>query len=405
MRATATGFTEAVGGNLTSETPGPRLDDEGFCLPNTEAYEAQQQALSDLEHYPVRVVERTLHDDLGETSYARFTQERVRFSDGAVRLLSRAEPKRRYFGKEHISPFPISDGDALFTGPNGVNNDLLDAYAKLGYPVEWLHHQGRHTLLPLSRKRMLTMMHFLSTKSVGRSAHHDHALFDDLDRRTGIAYDTSEVLRDGFSRSAMSGEAFVALAPLYKRAVLYSDLTAKCFAEGYDTLGNAKAMVRQGPKEALGLGRLVQETMRRELAGERGAVLKMVGTFDIHPLNVAHEIAWIRPLINGDSGVYSRAIPLETVGVRGFLTQDDMSQYAAHLLIHASHPNLALVQDEGTHVEGVTQEMLRKKVERFSRVMDFMKAHDMTLSGLQPTDFLEPTQDYWIAGQDYLVAA
>lgn len=126
----------------------------------------------------------------------------------------------------------------------------------------------------------------------------------------------------------------------------------------------------------------------------------MASTFDVHPLNVAHELAWIRPLINGDNGVYSKAIPFDTVGVRGFLSRDDMSQFAAHQLIHAVHPKLALIVDSGSHVEGVNQAMLGKKVERFRRVMDFMRDHDMSLTGITPADFLPANQSYWLAGEE-----
>lgn len=382
----------------------PRHFDGGFFIMDEATVDQQQQATEQLPDYKVMVINRVTHKDLGETEDARFTQEKVRFSDGAVRLLSRAEPKSEHFGST-ASPYSISAGDALFTGPKGVNNELLVAFAGLGYSVEWLHHQGRHSVWPTSRQRMMTMARFLSGKSVAKSAHHDHALLDHIAATGGASYDTDNILRDGFSRSAMSGEAFVALAPHYGRNVPFSDLVAKCFAEEYDTVGSVRAVATQLPKELVGLSRLVTETVKREVAGERGALLDMASTFDMHPLNVAHELAWIRPLVNGDSGVYSKAIPLDTVGVRGFLSRDDMSQFAQHQLIHAAHPNLALIVDPGSHVEGVNQAMLAKKVERFRRVMDFMRNHDMTLDGITPADFLPADQSYWLAGEEKLPVA
>jgi hypothetical protein len=172
--------------------------------------EAQQQAFLELPTYEVNVLRRTTHKDLGETPFARFTQEVVRFDDGAVRLLTRTAPKERYFGNSGVIPYAISGGDALFTGPDGMNAEFIDSYAKIGYPVIWLHHQGRHAPFPTNRERIKTMAHFLSSKSVGKSAHHDHAVIDDLESKEAVDFNTAVILRDGFSRSSMSGEAFIA---------------------------------------------------------------------------------------------------------------------------------------------------------------------------------------------------
>ncbi|MCA9329195.1 hypothetical protein KDA11_00985, partial [Candidatus Saccharibacteria bacterium] len=379
--------------------------DGGYFVYDQGVDQEQQSASLQLPEYNVRVINRIHHKDLGETAEASFTQEKVRFSDGAVRLLSRAQPKSRYFGADNISPYAISAGDALFTGPKGVNSELLIALAGLGYHVEWLHHQGRHAVWPTNKQRVATMARFISTKSVGKSAHHDHALLDNLESTGSVDYDTTCLLRDGFSRSAMSGEAFVALAPKYGRQVPYSDLVAKCFAQEYTTAGNIRAIITQAPKELRGIARLAVETASREIAGETRALVNLAGTFDLHPLNIAHEIAWIKPLINGDNGLYSRAIPDDTVGVRGFLSMDDMSQFAEHQLIHADHPNLALIVDHGTHVEGVNRSMINKKVERFKSVMNYMRQNNMSLTGLSPVDFLTTEQAYWIAGQQVLTEA
>ena len=63
-----------------------------------------------------------------------------------------------------------------------------------------------------------------------------------------LNYDTNKILRDGFSRSSMSGEAFIAMAPAFDREVPHSDLTAKCFAlyVGLDSLIELAAV--QGPE-------------------------------------------------------------------------------------------------------------------------------------------------------------
>ena len=381
---------------MLSDVVASELRDLGLA---DAVFENQQQAVNALPEYSVTVESRKLHKDIGETAFARGVQETVRLSDGAVRLLTRFTPKPRYFGKGNVSPYPLIGGGALATGPSGINAELMQDLALLGYPIEWLHHQGPHSLWPSSVGRLKTIGRFLSSKSVGKSAYHDHAVLDHIDQNGGVAYDPTSVLRDGFSRSAMSGEAFIALANRFGREVLYSDLFAKCFAKGYTPLGNAVAWAEQAPKELQGLVRLTREAIERELAGESGALESLVGTFHVHPLNIAHELAWIRPLISGDNGIYSEAIPLGTVGVRAFLSEDDMSQYGLHQLIHTFHPSLALIVEEGTHVEGASKAMRDVKVDRFRRVMSFMREHDMSLTGITPNDFLPHSTQYWRAGE------
>lgn len=358
------------------------------------AQEKQQQAFMELPTYEVNVVRRKTHKDLGETAYARFTQEVVRFDDGAVRLVTRADPKVESFELDAISPYAISGGDALFTGPNGMNAEFIDSYARIGYPVVWLHHQGRHAPWPTNRERLKTTAHFLSSKSVGKSAHHDHVLLDDLEEKGVVDFDTSIMLRDGFSRSSMSGEAFIAEAPNYDRAVPHSDLTAKCFALHVGLANLVELALVQGPEEAKGFLRVINNIVKRECAGEKGILRKYAGTFDIHILNVMHELAWIPTLVSGDSGTYSKAIPLDTAGVRGFLSKDSMSQYEEHAVIHADHPNLVLLLEDGAHVDGA---IIEKKIQRWDKVMQYMRANDMDLSGMKPSDYLPLGTEYELA--------
>lgn len=346
--------------------------------------QAQQEAFTNLPRYEVSVINRKSHKDLGETEYARFTQELVNFSDGAVRLLTRAEPKASYFAK-NISPYPISSGDALFTGPDGLNKEYIDEYAKLGFNVIWLHHQGRHTNKPDSIRNIKNLLNFLTTKSVGKSAHHDHALLDDLENRQSVDFDTFVLIRDGFSRSAMSGEAFIAEAPNYKRSVVHSDLSAKCFALNTDINGLFYLAKKQGPDELKGFLKVVKHVISREIHGENGITKNYAGTLDLHPLNLIHEIAWIPTLVNGDNGIYSRAIPLHTSGVRGFLNKDRMSQYKEHEIIHEVNPNLVLIVEDGAHVDGA---IVENKIKRFRFVMEYMKNHDMSITGLKPKDYI-----------------
>ncbi len=361
------------------------IDHDQFTNQQYDPVLEQFKAFQALPKYNVEVVKRYTHKDLGTTEYAKFGQELVHFSDGAIRLATRAEPLKSYFGINGISPYPISSGDALFTGPDGINKEYIEEYAKLGFNVVWLHHHGRFTRKPNTKDGLSQFLHFLTTKSVGKSAHHDHAYLDDLERKESVDFDTYVLIRDGFSRSAMSGEAFIAEAPNYQRSVVHSDLSAKCFALNADFIKLFKLAKEQGPDEVKGLYRLVKYVVNREIKGDKGIIKQYAGTLDPHLLNIMHEIAWIPTLVNGDCGMYSKAIPSNTSGVRGFLSKDRMSDYSEHELIHVNHPNLALIVEDGAHVDGA---IVENKIKRYKLVRQYMLNHDMSISGLKPKDYI-----------------
>ena len=147
-------------------------------------------------------------------------------------------------------------------------------------------------------------------------------------------------------------------------------------------------MTSQMPKEAVSLAKLVGNLIRRERGGEAGVIKKYAGTLDLHPLNILHEIAWIKPLLSGDDGIYSKAIPLDTRGVRVFLTKDGMSHYLDHQLIHTRHPNLAILVEPGGHIDGVHQTALNNRIARFANVLEYMRKHNMRLDGMKYEDYL-----------------
>jgi len=92
--------------------------------------------------------------------------------------------------------------------------------------------------------------------------------------------------------------------------------------------------------------------------------------------------------------MYSKAIPLDTSGVRGFLSKDSMSQYEEHAVIHADHPNLVLLLEDGAHVDGV---IIEKKIERWGKVMVYMRKNDMYITGMKPSDYLPAGQEFELA--------
>lgn len=389
---------------LTSQHMGPEYDnviplrplEEGVLMPDEEVppispETAQQNALSALPPYDVRVLRRSTHKEKEELTYGTFHQETVRYSDGAVRLVSIGEPNPSYFQKDGISPNVIVSGDPYFTGPDGINADKLRSMVQLGYHVVWPHHQGRHSVAPTSREHLQTMWRFLSNKGVGRSAHQDQALLDHL--APSAAFSTQEVHVEGYSRSSMKGQAFVALSEQHDRKVIYSDLDAPCFAHESSPKELIEGFLRQLPHGVRGLGRLATQVSTLGAAmGEPNKLRGYLGTFDPHPLNLLHELAWMRPLINGDAGTYAEAMPLDSLGVITLFDKDYMSQQADWRRIHAARPGIVIREKEGSHLAGAYPENLKLKYDRFERIQQYRLEHNLSLTGIEITDILAPEE-------------
>ena len=304
----------------------------------TEPYRDYLAATAALHPYPSMVISRESMGTPTELAYATIHEEKLRFSDGAVRTLTRVDPKTSYFAPEQLNPYLVSAGDALCTGPSGFNAKVIDGLAQRGFAVAWLHHQGRHSELPTNLPKAMQFARFILKKSVGRSAHHQHGMLDDL--AINSDHDTEQVLSIGDSRSAMTGEAVDALANLYGRTVYYSDYNASCF-EHRPTLKELPGLSVSLPLEMAALVRLGRK-LRHDPDFD---VADYTGTFDPHPLNVIHEAAWLIPLMRGDAGRYGDAVPLDQNGVRTHLNGDTWSSggkaWESKYLIR---PNIHLIQ-------------------------------------------------------------
>lgn len=374
--------------NVVALRPG----DEYFALPPDEA---QRKALETLPPYEVHITRWSEHKKPETVDQGTFHQETVRFSDGAVRLMTRFVPSENWFGTSGISPYPISATDALGTGPNGFNRWLMEQLAEEGFPIIWLHHQGRHSVLPFTRARWQTMQRFLANKSVGRSAHHQLALLNHLDGK--LPHQTRQVVKIGDSRSSMEGEAEEALAPGYGCEVLYADYNAECFSHR----AGADELIRLGldqlPRERQALIRNIAEIAKEDLPNrDFRRLLGFIGTMDMRPLNLLHEAAWMRPLFNGDSGMYSKAVPLDAVGHRTQLSGDDMSHQTEVEQIHSIRPDIHVDILSGPkgerlqHIDLLSSYVQNRRMGRMRRVTNFMYEHDMDLTGIKLSDVLEP---------------
>src|SRR3989344_3952693 len=381
------------------------LNDEGVLIAERLIAEAR----ANLPPYDVEVVRRTTHKDKKpeRDEFGTYYQETVRFNDGAVRLLTIGEPDPNRVGTDNISPIPIAEGDSLFTGPHGLSKNIMRGYMGLGIPVYWVHHQGRHSVKPDSMEHLKTLWHFISAKGVGRSTHQEHALFDDLGMN---GHQTKYMMRGGFSRSSMQAESFISTQDEHDRTTVYSDTQATCFAHEADARELIDVAVKQLPREAwAGIKLLSKLGIRALKATTIEEITSLAGTIDLHPLNMAHELAWLRLLTDGASGIQARAIPLGHVGVRTVLSGDTMSHGADQQQIHNTRPEMEVIvlhkkdgkvtpefgmHDKGKdlmHVDGASPKVLQLRLDRLARAMVFAKNHGMnetSLLGLKKKDVL-----------------
>jgi len=374
-----------IAGDLENVVPihGSLSEESLFSSP----LEAQQAALNSLADYPVRVIRRNSLKDPIRTPKGTFYQETARYSDGAVRLTTIGVPH-----KVRV-PNAVVSGDPWFTGPDGFNRIEIEQLVNDGFVVVWNHHQGRHSVAPTSREHIRTLARFLTSKSLAKSASQDHALLDKLGEQAN--FDTQNVIRRGYSRSAMSGEAFIAQAALSNvgREIIWSDLEGACYARKVGHWAMAKGVSKQLPHEiqaVIDIKRQLAASLKEDDDHRPATLEDYKGTLDVHPLNLIHEFAWQRLLITGDAGRYAQAIPLEARGVRTAYEHDFSGQQIDWRRIHAPRQGIFIIEEEGGHLSGAEPRMLQKKRMRMLRLRNYFEEHGYSFSGLTYRDVLPP---------------
>ena len=212
-----------------------------------------------------------------------------------------------------------------------------------------------------------------------------HALLNDL--RDSSGDDTSEPIVAGYSRGAMTGEKFIAMAGRYGRSVPYSDLEATCFARDMSAREKVETVIKQVPNEFRGLGKIALHILERAIDESNPKLIwEYLNTFHPHPRNIAQETLWAPALINASVGHAIRGLPYNTVGTRTFFTEDDMSQQDEHQQLYQDFPGIQVLTEEGPHVTGAHGDYLGTKYDRLSALMGYMLRNEMSLTGVKTTD-------------------
>jgi hypothetical protein len=243
-----------------------------------------------------------------------------------------------------VIPHPVVATDPWTTGRDGLNRIKARQLVDMGYPVVWLHHADQRS--PLQKD-----------KSITRSARQMHVLMDDLSTNSDFTVD--EVLVDGYSRGGMTGEKFIAMGKQHDRSVLFSILDAPCFAEDMTPAEKRATLVKQLPREAMGIASLAVRHLVYGLKhGDLSTLIEMAKTPNFHPGNLWQEGMWADALINAHVGPMIDHLPKETAGIRNFFEKDEMSQLATYIDLYKSRPGIVVEAHPGPHVEGASPEYL-----------------------------------------------
>lgn len=354
-----------------------------------DALAAQQAALESLDIPEVTVVRRTSLQEPERYAGCTIHRESVRFSDGAVRKTTRVVPDRP------ATPALTVSADPWVTGDRGFNDGEIKQMARLNLPLEWVHHQSRHRVFPPTPDRVKTLLRIATSKGVARSAAQEVALVRDLSETA--PFDTDQLMRRGYSRSGMSGNAFIVQAEQEGKEVHFSHLEAECFPQAIGFFALAKTFIDQLPNEGVNLSQVVGELVRKikpdealqeaENLGEN--LLEYARTLDLHPLNLVNELLWIQQFMKGEAGDYAEAVRLDARGIRIHYSTDRWAHIASWLNINSVRPGIVTLEMPGAHTAGAKRDMRRMKGRTFANIAAYALEHEGSVEGMTAQQVLD----------------
>lgn len=377
--------------NMAPDSPG---HDELFGFDSFEpsAYDLQQAALAELEFPEVEVTDRkSIHGDPERYEESTIYQERVRFTDGAVRTATFVVPDN-----PSINALTIA-ADPWVTGDEGPNLTEIRQMAANRQPAVWIHHQGRHKVFPPTRDRVESLLHIASSKGIARSAAQELALVRDLEET--FPANPFQLVRRGYSRSGMSGNAFIVQAEAEDREVVFSHLEAECFPHALGMLSLVKHFVKQVPHEAQQLGEIATGLLQGRFNQDdlhASSALSYLKTLDIHPVNLVNEALWIKEFKKGEAGQYAQAVRLDAQGIRLHYEADEWAQIAHWLHINQDRPGIVTLEMPGPHTSGADRRMQKMKGSTLKNLSAFALENGGDLTGVTAMDVLDPAYHGYI---------
>jgi len=349
----------------------------------TQALAAQQAALGSLALPEVTVVRRTSRGEPEHTGHATIYQESVRFSDGAVRLGTFVEPDNP------AAEEWWSSADPFCTGDRGFNRGEIEQMAQTGLKLGWLHHQGRHRVLPRNLEHAKTLWNIVGSKGVAQAAAQEAAFMKSVIGVESFAGVT--VMRRGYSRSAQSANPFAVAVEQEGGTVGFSFHEAEVFPHRTSFLGMAKSTARQGKAELgaiVGIARSLRGSDQEELSEDDGGLGEYARTFDAHVLNIVNELCWINKFRSGEAGKAAQAVDLGARGIRLHYQRDQWAHLPDWLRINDARPGIVTVALPGAHTSGASPEMRMIKGVAFHNIANYAREHGGSLAGVTAMEVL-----------------
>lgn len=304
--------------------------------------------------------------------------EYVKYSDHARRIALIAEPNKDHHGKDEISrvplvgtmPWTISAKGGIFV------EDFVKPALQEGYHVVLLSHEGEGEAVktPRTPQQWYRFISRLTKIELARSAHHIHALLNDLG--INADFDTENIISVLDSEGAMTTFGTVAQAEHHDRAVPYFDVIDPILR---------KILSRQGLRELGGapraeaaavvniVGQMISGDLRH---GKIDHLRACVKTVNPHPISILGEFAYIPTLSRGQSGRMAAKMHPDTRGTVTYMTGSHLSKADQERSALDSFPNIRVLPADGAHTLLAKWRNQRDRLDRLAALKQEMLRTD-----------------------------
>ncbi len=310
--------------------------------------------------------------------------EYVKYSDHARRIALIAEPNENHHGKDEISrvplvgtmPWTISAKGGIFV------EDFVKPALQEGYHVVLLSHEGEGEAIktPRTPQQWYRLFSRLTGIELARSAHHIHALLNDLG--VNADFDTENIISVLDSEGAMTTFGTVAQAKHHGRSVPYFDIIDPILRKflsrnGLRELGGAPRA------EATAVVNMVGQMIAGDLRhGKVDHLRACARTLNFHPLSILGELAYIPTLARGQSGRMAAKMHPDTRGTVTYMAGSHLSKADQGSSALDGYPNIRILPAAGAHTSLAKWRNQRNRLDRLAALKQEMLNNDYNFDAI-----------------------
>jgi hypothetical protein len=272
--------------------------------------------------------------------------------------------------KNQRSDIGIFIGTALGTSIRGHNWHTMLQMMDEGYPVTLIGAEGGHEHWPRNPAATKQFLHNLLHISIGETAANMHEILNELDQDPNPIAKKGVSIKSGESRDAAVGIGFNALAPVYDRQVVYSDLIAACFPHAKRLKIHPSLIPR-----AVQLGAQVGSLFINAVPMHPKRAWHYVRTVNPNPHFMAHVAATIPTLVSGQAGSLARQVDSEAMVHMTHFEDDPWTDIPGWLEEFGDHPHVVHEIQPGDHGAIVRPDTQRNRHVRFRSLREELEAN------------------------------